>query len=82
MDDLTGDPGGVLAGEEGDGAGGVVGGAEAAEGELGRRAARRSSSIQPVSVGPGLTALTVMPRWAMPSARERVKASTAPLVEA
>ena len=35
--------------------------------------------IQPVSFGPGPTALTVMPRWATSAESCRVNASSAPL---
>ncbi len=41
-----------------------------------------ASVIQPVSVGPGSSAFTVMPRAATSTASVRVNASTAPLVAA
>ncbi len=49
-------------------------------GNRGRRTSRSCGEIQPLSVGPGLTALTVIPLAATAGARLRVNASMAPFV--
>ena len=49
-------------------------------GNRGSSSARSASSIQPVSFGPGPTALTVIARWATSAASWRVNTSSAPLL--
>jgi hypothetical protein len=69
-----------IAGEEDNHASGIVRLIEFCHSRGTLHSRRICSVIQPVSVAPGSTALTVMPRGANSDARLRVKASIAPLV--
>ena len=73
----AGDVGGGVGGEEGDGGGDLVGGADAADGDLARPWRRRASSARAasmsVAIGPGATTLAVMPRRPYSRASERAR---------
>ncbi len=82
VDDLPGDPGGLVRGEPGDEAGGVVRHAPVSGREPGGDGLVRITG-QIVRVhGPGLTVLTVTPRSASAVASERVMEARAPFCRA
>jgi hypothetical protein len=80
VDGLARDPGGLIAARKATRRAASSGCPILPDGNFGSNSRFNSSVIQPVSVGPGLTALTVMPLCPTPAARDFVKASMAPLV--